>query len=273
MSLITKTSFEIELPTQATEPELVNPTTMVLFGLAKSGKTTAVLGLEGCCDISLEKNGVKFGKGIKLQIPEGLDPIESIRWLRAVAAKIKADGRPYKYVAIDTLTIADMWCEWVGTERYMNSTAGKTWNRWNKADHPDKPTLWGQRMPYGHEDYESIHTQGQGYGYRWSRAEVISLYNELADLGSVCTIFVCHVSEKQTVKIGSTEEVVTRNISLTGLVKDIISRQVDAIGYLYNEDGETMISFAGNEAKIGGMRGATHLKGYVGKLDWKKIFI
>lgn len=267
------TQFDIELPTEATNIELVNPTTLALFGLPKSGKTTAVLELEDCCDIIVEKNGGKFAKGIKLTMPEGLNPLEKVKWLRAAAKKIKDAGRPYKFVAIDTFTEVDSWTEWSGTERYMNSTAGKTWNRWNKLDHPEKKELWGKRMPFGHEDYISINNQGEGYGYKWSRAEAMDLYYELADLGRICTIFVCHVAEKVTKKINSSEEIVARNIALTGLVKDLVSRQVDAIAYLYNEDGKTMISFKGNEEKVGGMRGATHLRGYQGVLDWKKIFI
>jgi len=270
---MTTTEFDIQLPMEPVEAELVNPSTMVLFGLPKSGKTSAVLDLPGCFDISLEKNGASFQKGLKIQIPKDLNPLQSIAWLKAVAKKIKAQGRPYKYVAIDTLTIVDQWCEWTGTERYMNTSQGKEWNRWNKIEHPDKKELWGKRMPFGDPDYESIHNQGQGYGYRWSRAEMVDIYHELADLGSVCTIFICHVADKLTKKINSNDEIVARSISLTGLVKDIITRNVDAIAYLYHEDDKTMISFKGNEEKVGGMRGASHLRGYQGPLDWSRIFI
>lgn len=269
---MSKTEFDIELPTEITDIELVNPTTMALFGLPKSGKTTAVLELNDCLDIIVEKNGGKFAKGLKLTMPQNLNPLEKVKWLWAASKKIKAQGKPYKFVAVDTFTEVDSWTAWSGTERYMNSTAGKSWNRWNKIEHPDKKELWGQRMPFGHEDYISVNDQGEGYGYKWSRAEAMDLYYELADLGSVCTIFVCHVAEKVTKKIKSDDEIVTRNIALTGLVKDLVSRQVDAIGYLYHEDDKTMISFKGNEEKIGGMRGMTHLKGYQGILDWSKIF-
>lgn len=269
---MTKSEFEIELPEEETEAELVNPSTMGLFGLPKSGKTTAVLSLPGCLDVSVERKGVAFAKGTKLQIPDGLNPLEKGRWLKAAIKKIKAE-RKYKYVAYDTLTEIDMWCEWLGTERYMNSTAGKAFNRYNKTDQPNDSALWGKKLPFGHPDYQSVHELGNGYGYRYSRAEALDLFHEMADSGTICTIYVLHVADKQTVKIGTTDEVVTRNIALTGLVKDLVSRQLDAIAYLYNEDGKTMISFKGNEDRIGGMRGATHLRGYQGELDWSKIFI
>lgn len=266
------TEFDIQLPTEETEAELLNPSTLGLFGLPKIGKTTAVLELPGCLDVSVERKGVAFAKGLKIQIPEGLNPLEKVAWLKATIKKIKAEKK-YKFVAYDTLTEIDMWCEWSGTERYMNTTAGKSWNRWNKIDHPDKPTLWGKRMPFGDPDYQSIHTQGEGYGYRWSRAEIMDLFHLMADSGTVCTIYVLHTADKVTTKLGTTEEVVTRNIALTGLVKDLVSRQLDAIAYLYNEEGKTMISFKGNAEKIGGIRGLSHLRGYNGILDWSKIFV
>lgn len=263
--------YDIELPTEPLEAELINPSTLGIFGLPKSGKTSAVLQLEGCLVIELEPRGAKFQKGLKLQIPEGLNPLESMRWLRQVAKKIKADGRPYKYVAIDSLSLIDTWAEWTGTERYMNSSQGKAWNRWPKL-HPD-PLKREKRIPFGDDDYESIHTQGEGYGYRWSRAEMVDIYRELSTLGSVCTIFVMHVAENRYTKnITGETEVISKGFALTGLVKGIVARDLDAIGYIYHQDDKTMINFQQNEEKVGGMRGASHLRGYNGPLDWNLIF-
>lgn len=55
-------------------------------------------------------------------------------------------------------------------------------------------------------------------------------------------------------------------------VRSIIPRLVDSIATVWNEEGKLMISFIGEEDKIGGMR-APHLKGFSGELDWSKIFI
>lgn len=271
MSLTTKTSFEIELPTEDVPEVSVNARTMILFGLPKSGKTTAVSELDDCLDIDIEK-GSDFVKMKKLKVPPDLSPIEEGKWILAVARKIKEEGRPYKYVAIDTLTHLDEISEWLGTERYMNSTAGKSFNRYNKSDHPDRPTLWGKQIPFGSDDYESVNTLPNGYGYRWSRAELLNLYNELSDLGSVCTIFICHVADKAVISKLTNNEVVAKDLALTGKLRDILARKVDATGYLYNEDGEIMISFKGNEEKVGGNR-AKHIRGYEGPLNWSKIFI
>jgi hypothetical protein len=265
--------YDIELPTEPEEAVLINPATMGLFGFPKSGKTSAVLDLPDCLVIELEPRGADFKKGLKLKIPKGLGPLESVAWLRGVIKKIKDDGRPYKYVAIDTLTMVDTWTEWSGTERFMKSNAGKYWNRWNKVDHPDKKELWGKAFPFGDEKYESVQTMGEGYGYKWSRAELVDLYREMSDLGSICTIFVMHVTEnKDTKNRRDDREITYRGIALTGMLKEIIARELDAIGYIYHQDGKTMINFEQNEEKVGGMRGASHLRGYNGPLDWNLIF-
>ncbi len=261
----------IELPEEKVEAASINPQTMVIFGLPKSGKTTAISTLEDCLDIDVER-GSDFLKMLKIKVPQDLNPLEKGKWLLEVAAAIKAKGRPYKYVAIDTFSEVDEWCEWIGTERYMASTQGKTFNRYNRVDHPTKQAEWGKVIPFGSDDYESVHTLGQGYGYRWSRGEAVNFYNELSTLGSVCTIFICHVADKSVVSKVTNNDVVTRDIALTGKVRDILARKVDAIGYLYFDEGKTMISFKGNEEKVGGIR-AGHIRGYEGVLDWKKIFI
>jgi hypothetical protein len=263
--------FEIVLPTEKSPPELINPTTLVIFGLPKSGKTEALSKLDDNFLIDVEK-GSGFAEAMRISVDKNWDPMKKSRWLRAVAKKIRDAGKPYKYVSIDTFSEVDEWSEWTGTERYMSSSQGKKWNRYKKDDHDVDPKLIGTRIPFDSDDYESIHTMGEGYGYRWSRGESLDMYNELADLGSVCTIFVCHVADKSVVSKIKNTEVITRDISLTGKVRDILARKVDAIGYLYHEDGQTMISFSGNEEKIGGIR-AKHIRGYEGPLDWNRIFI
>jgi len=267
--------FDIELPSEPTEAILENPATLGLFGKAKVGKTSAVLDLPDCLTISLEPRGTDFKRGLKLRIPDGLNPLESIAWLRAVIKKLKESPKKYKFVAVDSLTIVDTWTAWTGTERYMKTNAGKNWNRWNKEDHPNKKELWGKIMPFGHEDYQSINDQEGGYGYKWSRIELVDLYREMSTLGQICTIFIMHhVENKITRKVNNENvEITERGLALTGILKEIIARELDAIGYIYHQDGKTMINFQNNEEKVGGMRGSSHLVGYNGPLDWSKIFV
>ena len=251
----------IVLPTEITKATKINPSTMILFGLQKCGKTTELSKLEGLLEIDTEE-GSEFVNMMKVVPPKNAGPVTKMNWLKEVAQSIKDAGRPYDYVAIDTFTQVDEWAEFSATFKYMNSVMGQKFNR-------DKN---GQMMKPDNPDYETVHNIPNGYGYRFSRQEMIDIYELTRDLGKICTIYVCHVSDKSVVSKISNQEVITRDISLTGKVKDIIGRRVDAIGYVYNQDGTTMISFKGNEEKIGGIR-AKHIIGYDGPLDWSRIFI
>lgn len=261
--------LDLELPKVRTKAERVNPRNLVLFGLPKSGKTTAISHLPNCLIIDTEE-GSGFVDGIKIQLPKDKGPVGKWQWLKALAEKIRKEGYPYDYVAIDTITQLDEYSEWVGTFSYMNTLQGTAFNR--ERDTNGNPIKGGAFLPFGTPEYESVHNLPQGYGYRYSRNEMMDMYEALQGLGKICTIFVAHVGDKSIVSKLTNQEVLTRDLALTGKVKDIIARKVDAIGYVYHKEDTTMISFAGNEEKIGGMR-AQHIKGYNGPLDWSKIFI
>lgn len=255
-------SKRIELPKEVTKAERVNPENMIIFGLPKVGKTTELVKLPNHLLIDYE-NGSKFVDGVKVSPPEG-GPVSRFKWLKELAAQIREAGRPYDFVIIDTFSQIDEDSEWNGTWKYMNSVQGKKFNRENGEGTP--------MLKPSDINYNSVHTLPEGFGYRWSRNETTDMYELLAGLGKICTIFVVHVADKFLAQKTTNTEVVTRTLSLTGKLKDIIARKVDAIGYLYNEEGTAMVSFKGNEEKIGGVR-AKHIIGYEGPLDWNKIFI
>ena len=254
----------IELPKEIKKTKNKNPKTMIIYGVPKSGKTTALSKLKNCLIVDTE-SGTEFIDGAYvMQVPENLGEVGKFKWLKELANKIKEEGKPYDYVVIDTLSKLDEWAEWVGTYKYMKSTRGKKFNR---KDNNEKNPMWDR----SDDNYESVHTLGEGYGYRWSREAILDMVDTLKDLGKICTIFVCHVTDKLVAKTNSSE-VMTRDLALTGKVRLILPRDVDAIGNVYNEDGKLMVSFVGSEDKVGGVR-AEHLTGYKGELDWDKIFI
>lgn len=259
---------EIVFPTKAHEPE-ININSCIIFGKEKCGKTTALSQLEDCLIIDTEKGSLK-SKAKALMVPEDKGPVGKMQWLRKVAEKLIEDGKQYDYVALDTLSEVNEWAEWSGTYRYMNSPQGKSFNR--KRDERGNPIKGGEFLDPSDDEYQSVHSLAEGYGYRWSREEVISIFNLFMRVAKKCVIFVCHVEDKYIALKDSVAEVPPKQLALTGQLRNILPRKVDAIGYVYNDKGTLKINFTGTEERIGGTR-AKHLTGYNDVLDWKKIFI
>ena len=68
------------------------------------------------------------------------------------------------------------------------------------------------------------------------------------------------------------KEVAVKDLDLTGKIKQITCSNSVAVGYIYREEEETMISFDSLEDVTAGSRCA-HLKGKAMPLEWSKIFI
>lgn len=259
---------EIILPKVPHKAE-TNASSMIIFGKEKCGKTTALSQLKNCLIIDTEK-GTKKVDSLAIEVPDDLGPVSKIQWLEKLADQLIAEGKPYDYVAIDTFTEVNDWAEWSGTFRYMNSVQGKKFNR--EKDSKGNPIPGGNFLSPDDNDYESVHNVGEGYGYRWSREDTIRVFNKFLNTAKKCVIFVCHVKDKYVGLKETTDVVAPKQLALTGAVKDILPRKVDAIGYVYNDKGTIKVNFAGTEDKTGGSR-AKHLQGYNGPLEWNKIFI
>ena len=259
--------IDIVFPEEAHEPEL-NMSSCILFGKEKCGKTTALSQLENCLIVDTEKGSSKL-KALSLQVPETLGPVGKMLWLKSVGLKIIENGRKYDYVAVDTLSEVNDWAEWSGTYRYMNSIQGKSFNR--VKDKNGNPIKGGEFLDPQDEDYLSVHTLPDGNGYRWSRDEVLRIFDLFSGVARKCVFYVCHLEDK-FVELDAKDSVVPKQIALTGKLRNILPRKVDAVGHIYNEKGILKVNFVGDENKLGGNR-AAHLRGYNGVLDWKKIFL
>lgn len=271
----------------------VIPDTLLFSAKPKIGKTTKISELKNNLIISIEYNGTDFlpkeiptidcsdilsatkqeiidllSKDIRtkcLDIANIPSPSDRIKALNLILRALISLGKPYDYVSIDTITQADIDAEWAGTELYMDSLQGKSFNRENV---PGKPSTSWPRLKYGDPDYQSVIEIGQN-GWRWSRSVMVDLLNLSRQTAKVCTIYVSHIKDKMLSK-GDKGEVFIKDIALTGAVADIYSRNVSAIGSVYKEDEKLMISFKGNEEKTGGNRG--QIGSYEGEFLWEKIF-
>lgn len=270
-----------------------NPDTLLYSGRPKTGKSTMLSRLSNNLIISIEKSGCDFldidvidcsgiltasvqditdllTKDVKtkaLDIAEISEPNLRHQALNRILNALIKLGKPYDYVSIDTITQADIDAEWAGTELYMDSLQGKTFNRENIIGKPS--TQW-PRLKYGDEGYQSVIEIGQN-GWRWSRTIMVDLLTLSRQASRKCTIYVSHIKDK-LLKTGDREEVFVKDIALTGAVADIYSRNVSAIASVYKDDEDKlMISFKGNEDKTGGNRG--QVGSYEGEFNWDKIFV
>ena len=231
----------ITLPKQKVKATRKSPKNMVIYGPPKIGKTTALSQLDDCLIIDLE-DGSDMVDALKVQVND-------LSELTEVGKAIMKDGRPYKYIAIDTITKLEEWCEEDAKKIYMATPMGKNFEQKN----PGASVL---SLP-----------NGAGYLYlRIAYKKWIDRLNKLADH----VILVGHLKDKMLEKKG--KEVAAKDLDLTGKIKSITCANADAIGYIYREDDETMVSFNSLDDVTAGSR-CDHLKGQTMPLEWSNIFI
>ena len=202
----------ITLPKKVVKASRKSPKNMVIYGPPKIGKTTALSQLKDCLIIDLE-DGSDMVDALKVQV-------ESLAELAEVGKAIMKDNKPYKYIAIDTITKLEEWCEQDAKKIYMATPMGKNFEQKN----PGASVL---SLP-----------NGAGYLYlRIAYKKWIDRLNKLADH----IILVGHLKDKMLEKKG--KEVASKDLDLTGKIKSITCANADAIGYIYREDDKTMISF------------------------------
>ena len=214
---------------------------MIIYGPPKIGKTTVLSQLKDCLIIDLEA-GSDMVDALKVKV-------NSLKELGEVGKAIIKEGKPYKYVAIDTISKLEEWCEEDAKKLYMATPMGKNFETKN-------PGMSVLALP-----------NGAGYLYlRMAYKKWIDRLNLLADH----VILVGHLKDKMLEKKG--KEVAVKDLDLTGKIKQITCANADAVGYIYREDDKTMVSFNSLEDVTAGSR-CDHLKGQTMPLQWSNIFI
>ena len=221
----------ITLPTQKVPATSTNPQYLVLYGLPKAGKTSAVAQLENNLIIDLE-GGSKFIDALAVQA-RTINDLGEIA--QAVRAKNDELGHNfYKHITIDNATRLEDICMSYACTLYRQTELGKNW----------KGT--------------DVTTLARGAGYKYLRdavKKVIDMFKDLCDE----FILIGHVKDSITDKDG--EEVNAKEIDLVGKLGKIICGMADAVGYVYRKDNETHISFkSGGDGTIMEAR-ARHIAG------------
>ncbi len=208
----------LELPTQIVEAKTSSPETLIIYSTPKAGKTTLVSGLENNLIIDLEK-GSNHVSGLKIQV-------NSVDELHQVCEKIKAAGKPYRYITLDTATALEDMCLPLALKMY-------------------------QRTPMGANYKGDILSLPNGAGYLYLRNAFQMMIDEVRDC-SERLILLGHVKDKAIERNG--KEVVARELALTGKLSSITCANADAIGFLYREGNQCILTFETNNEQVCGAR-------------------
>ena len=231
----------MELPKAKVKASRKSPKNMIIYGPPKIGKTTVLSQLDDCLIIDLE-DGSDMVDALKVKV-------NNLSELQNIGTAIMKQGRPYKYIAIDTISKLEEWCEVEAKSIYKETPMGKNFDSKNTG--------------------ASVLSLPNGAGYLYLRMAYkkwIDKLNKLADH----IILVGHLKDKMLEKKG--KEVAVKDLDLTGKIKQITCANADAVGYIYREEEETMISFNSMEDVTAGSR-CGHLKGKTMPLKWSDIFI
>lgn len=219
------------LPTTKVPATSTNPQYLILYGLPKAGKTSALAQLEGNLIIDLE-GGSKFIDALAIQARTINDLGEIAQAIRAKNAEVGHNF--YKRITIDNATRLEDICMGYACTLYKKTELGKNW----KGD--------------------DVTTLARGAGYKYLRdavKKVIDMFKDLCDE----FILVGHVKDSITEKDG--QEVNAKEIDLVGKLGKIVCGMADAVGYVYRKDNETHISFkSGGDGTVMEAR-AKHIAG------------
>ena len=243
----------IVLPTTVVKALVKSPKNLIIFSKPKTGKTTLIAQLPNCLLIDLEK-GSDYVDAMKMSA-------SNVAEISAIANAIIEAGRPYKYVAVDTITALEEMCIPYAEHLYSKSAMGTNW------------------FTKGKLTYGSILNMPNGAGYPWLRT---AFENMIALLKTVAphVIFIGHIKDTLLEKNGS--EFNSLDLDLTGKLKRITTSNADAIGYMYRKGNQNILSFKTSDEIACGAR-PEHLRNQEvviseiveGKLQtyWDKIFI
>lgn len=219
------------LPTTKVPATSTNPKYLIVYGLPKAGKTSALAQLEGNLIIDLE-GGSKFIDALAIQARTINDLGEIAQAIRAKNAEVGHNF--YKRITIDNATRLEDICMGYACTLYKKTELGKNW----KGD--------------------DVTTLARGAGYKYLRdavKKVIDMFKDLCDE----FILVGHVKDSITEKDG--QEVNAKEIDLVGKLGKIVCGMADAVGYVYRKDNETHISFkSGGDGTVMEAR-AKHIAG------------
>jgi hypothetical protein len=108
--------MSVTLPTEKIPAKLQNPKRLIIFSKPKRGKTTALAALDNCLIVDTE-NGSNYVEALKVQI-------STIQDINDLCKELKAARYPYKFIALDTITMLEDVCKPLALKLYQATPAG-----------------------------------------------------------------------------------------------------------------------------------------------------
>lgn len=240
----------IELPTVKVAAVRSNPKRLVIYSKPKAGKTSALALLDNCLILDFE-NGSDYVEALKLKV-------DSLATLKTIGQEIIKANKPYKYIAIDTVTALEEMCLSYAKQLYMETPMGKNFSG------------------------DSVLKLPNGAGYLYLREAFFKILDYVESLvpddGSL--ILLGHLKDKMLETNG--KEVSAVDLDLSGKIKSIVCAKADAIGLLSRKGDKVTLNFKTSEEVTCGAR-PDHLKNQEIvltelvdnnlKSSWDKIFI
>lgn len=205
---------KVVLPTAKVGAVHQSPKNLIVFSKPKVGKTSLFAQLPDCLILDLE-HGTDYVDAMKIKAG-------SVEDIKDIGEEIIRQGRPYKYVAVDTITALEEMCVPYAELIYSRTSMGKNW--FTKL----KP------------EYGSILNMPNGAGYPYLR-EAFTKMIEYIKTWAPRTILIGHIKDVMLEKAGA--DFNSMDLDLTGKLKRITTSQSDAIGYLYRKGNQNILSF------------------------------
>lgn len=231
---------EVKLPKKKVKATAQSPKNLIIFSKPKVGKTALLAGLDNCLILDLE-DGSDYVDALKIKA-------HTIEDIKAIGEQIKSEGKPYKYIAVDTITALEEICIPFAEILYSRTSMGKNW--YKKGADGRISTASGKAQ------YGNILNLPNGAGYVYLRQAITKMTEYLKSLAPRI-ILVGHVKDVMLEKAGA--EFTSADLDLTGKIKRIMSSQSDAIGYLFRKGNKNILSFKTNDGVSCGAR-PDHLK-------------
>lgn len=198
-----------------------DPKNLIIFGLPKTGKTTAVSQLPDALIVDME-NGSNYVSGYIVKANKWTD-------LRDIAKELCTEEHNFKFVILDTITALEDIATELACRLYQNTPMGRAWEYKTGIDILKLPN-------------------GSGYLYLREAMQTIISWFEKSGLN---IILIAHVKDK-IISDNNSEEMSVKAVDLSGKISNILSAKSDAIGFVFRdvENNKVYMNFGSNPSVI-----------------------